>query len=250
MNNIESFNLHNLHNVEHFQFLTDVDDLITNLLPTELGLTEVYPPFKGALAVEAKAIKVEQGSLKSEAIEVANKRRGTTWNAIKRKINANLISPIEGEVQSAERIYHILKQYNDPRKLIYQEATGAITSLVSDLQLPANAADLEKLVLTVWIGELKKQNDAFQTLFKERNTEYAERESGDVQGPRQVIDPLYKKIVSTVNATIELKLAKPAAATFVSELNQHIKYYKTVLSSRDSRNNRKKDNGDNTPPAK
>lgn len=253
MNKIEFFNLRNLHNDEHFQFLTDVDVLIAKLLPAELGLTSVYPAFKEAFAVEGKALKIEQGSIKSEAIEAANKLRGRTWNAILRKIKAFLISPFDDEVQSAERLMRIVNLHGDPRTVNYNEASTTITNVVSDLQLPANAADMEKLTLTAWVGELKKQNNAFQTLFNERNAELAGRDSGNVQPTRQVVDPLYQKMVDKVNAAIELELAKPVAETFVNEVNQRIKYYQMVLSLRESRNshnNHKKDNGDKTAPDK
>lgn len=248
MNQIESFTLRDMHNNEHFQFLTEVDVLITRLLPDELGLGEAYPPFKEALATEEKALKTEQGSSKSKAIEESNKKRGRTWNAIHMKVKSNLNSPLDDEVQSAGVIKHILDSYDDPRKMNYPEATTTITNLISDLQAPAYTAHLEKIVLTAWVGELKKQNSNFISLSNERDTELAGRESGNVQAPRQVIDPLYKKIVKTVNATIELKMAKPAAANFVSELNQKIKHYKTIINAREGRNNNKKDNGDQTPP--
>lgn len=249
MNKIESFNLRELRNKEHYQFLTDVDVLINKLLPDELGLTSVYPAFKEALVVEEKAMKTEQGSQKSEAIEVANKLRIKTWNAIRRKIKAYQVSPFDDEVQSAERMTRILKMHGNPRSLNYIETSNAITNFVSDLQQAANASDMEKLALSAWTNELKKQNNAFQTLFDERNTELSGRESGNVLPTRQAIDPLYLKIVDKVNAAIELELAKPAAATFVSELNERVKYFKAMLNLRDSRNNRKKDNGDKIPPA-
>jgi hypothetical protein len=245
MNKIDFFSLHNLHNNEHFQFLTDVDVLIAKLLAAELGLTDVYPNFKVALTAEDKAMRVEQGSSKSKAVEDLNKLRGKTWNACFKKVNSYLLSPFDDEVQSAVILKRIFDLYGDPRKMPLNDASADITNLVNDLQLPANAAHVEKVGLAAWIGELKKQNNNFQTLFNERNAEYSGRESGDVQAVRIVIDPLYQKIVDTVNATVELKLNKPAAASFIGELNQKIKYYRTVLAARDSRNNDKK-----TPPPK
>jgi hypothetical protein len=245
MNKIEFFSLHNLRNNEHFQFLTDVDVLIAKLLATELGLNGVYPNFKDALAAEDKAMRVELGSSKSKPVEDLDKSRDKTWNAIFRKAKATLLSPFEEEAQSAVLVMRIIDLYGDPRFLPFNEESAAITNLVNDLQVPANAVYVEEIGLTAWVEELKKQNMNFQELFNDRNAEYSGRESGDVRATRMIIDPLYQKIVDKVNATLELEVAKPTATAFVGEINQKIKYYKTVLAARESRNNDKK-----TPPPK
>jgi len=88
------------------------------------------------------------------------------------------------------------------------------------------------------VAALKDQNQVFQDIFNERNTELSERGNGDVRSVRLVIDPLYEKIIERINATITLNMAAESVEAFVNELNEKIKYYKVQLSIRAGRNNK------------
>jgi hypothetical protein len=237
MQKIESITLSRFRNNEHFQFMTDIDGLITTFQPTELGIDNTYPAFKAALQSEDVAMRAEAGSLKSKSIEEADNLRDKTWQAISLRVKAAKLSPFANEAESAEVIGRILDKYGDVRALSYNEETAALTNLITDLQAPANTDHLNRVAISRWVAELKTENEKFQTLFNERNTELSGRSSGDVKAVRVQIDPLYTNMIEKINASIVLEMAKPAALTFISQINEKIKYYKTTVAARVSKAN-------------
>lgn len=232
MQKLENIALLRMRNNEHFQFMTDVDQLIISNQASELAIDSLYPAFKTALAAEDTAMRVELGSMKSKSIEELDKLRDKTWNAISLRVKATLLSPLASEAESAEFVSRIIDLYGDLRAKSYNEESAGLSNLVADLQLPANAEQVNKVGIQRWVTELKNQNDQFQTVFNERNAELANRESGDVRAVRLQIDPIYLQMAEIINATVVMGIAKPAAISFVSQLNEKIKYYKTTMASR------------------
>ena len=235
MEKLEEIALSRMRNAEHFQFMTDVDQLITTATPPELGIDGQYPSFSTALAAEDATIRTELGSILSKPIQELDTLRDTTWSAILLRVKSTLLSPIQSEAESALIIQRIIDLYGDLRAITYNEETAAISNLVSNLMLPAYSTHLSVIGIFTWVNELKMQNEQFQTVFNDRNAEFADRESGDVRAVRILIDPIYRKISDRINASVVLETAKPAAGIFISQLNEKIKYYKTTLASRVSR---------------
>lgn len=235
MQKLENIALLRMRNNEHFQFMTDVDQLIITNQASELAIDSLYPAFKTALAAEDTAMRVELGSMKSKSIEELDKLRDKTWNAISLRVKATLLSPLASEAESAEFVSRIIDLYGDLRAKSYNEESAGLSNLVADLQLPANTEQVNKVGIQRWVTELKNQNDQFQTVFNERNAELAGRESGDVRAVRLQIDPIYLQMAEIINATIVMGIAKPAAISFVSQLNEKIKYYKTTMASRNGK---------------
>lgn len=66
--------------------------------------------------------------------------------------------------------------------------------------------------------------------------EFAGRESSDVRVLRIQIDRIYEQMSDRINVSMIMDTAKPVAISFVSELNQKIKYYKTTMASHNTRN--------------
>lgn len=248
MMRIKSFGLFRLHNNEHFQLMKDFITLVIRYTAKELGIDEFYDPFNNALNAEETALKAEQGSSKSKAIENQNKLRDKTWKALHTRVKSGLHSPIDDEVESAEAIMRLFDLDGDVRKLTLNEESAAISTLTNNLMLQANATHLEKLGITAWVNQLRVQNEAFQVLFNERNAELASRISGDVRAARKEVDPLFEQIVERINATLVLGTAKPVATIFAADLNERFSYYKTTITARASRNKNK--NRESMPPKK
>lgn len=219
--------------------MTDVETLIVKHTAAELGIDGIFTSFKNALTAEDTALRVELGSSRSKTIEEQDKLRDKTWNAIYTRTKSSLLSPMDDEVASAEVVMRILDLNGDIRNLPYNEESAAMSALTTNLLLPANATHLEKVGITAWVNLLKTQNEEFQTLFNERNAEFAGRTSGDVRAARRAVDPLYEQIVDRINALLILGTAKPVASIFTADLNERISYYKTTLTARSSRNKSK-----------
>ncbi len=235
MTRINSISPYGLRNNEHFQFMTEVDQLVTAVPAGLLPVDEVYPGFKEALTAEDDALRVEQGSLKTKTRNEIDVRRDSIWSACRGRVEATLSSPIAEEAESAKVLMRIFDLYGNVRRMGKAEETSALTNLVVDLLLPANEEHLNRVGIQTWVVALKNENDQFKAVTQERVTEVAGRESADVRAIRLIVDPIYQELVDTVNAAIILKQATPEAQTFVAELNVIIKSYKTILAARSGR---------------
>ncbi len=242
MTRINPINPHNLRNNEHFQFMTEVDQLVTSIPPGSLPVDNVYPRFKEALTVEDESLSVDQGSLKTETLNELDVRRDQIWSGVRGRVDATLLSPVPEESESAKVLMRVIDLYGNVRQMAYKEETSAITNLVNDLLLPVNEVHLNRLGIYSWVVALKNENDQFQSITQERVSELAGRSRGDVRTVRLMIDPIYQELVETVNAAVILNLASPEAKGFVTKLNVVIKSYKTMLAARSGRKETNKKN--------
>ncbi|KOH45190.1 DUF6261 family protein [Sunxiuqinia dokdonensis] len=238
MTRIDPISLQSLRNNEHFQFMTEVDQLVTAVPAGSLPVDEVYPIFKEALTAEDEALRVAQGSLKTKLLDEIDARRDSIWSACRGRVEATLLSPMPEEAESAQVLMRLFDLYGNVRQMGKAEETSVLTNLVGDLLLPANEVHLNRLGIQSWVGVLKDENDQFQSIVQERVTEFAGRESADVRAKRLNVDPSYQELVDMVNAAVILKQATPEAQDFVSKLNVVIKSYNTLLAARRGRNNK------------
>lgn len=222
---------------EYAQYMTSVDDLVIKYNANELLIDPTYKLFKPALTVLDAAARVEQGNAKSDAVANADSVRDQILNACSMRIDSALICPIADEQASARVLRGVFDKYGDIRALPYNDETGYLSQLLTDLLLPANTPHLQKVCIAGWVVELKKANDLFQKLFADRNAEESAKKAvGNTLAARKVVDGYYNEMVAIVNASVVMKQSKPAAVNFIAEMNTLIKYYKTVLTARSSRN--------------
>jgi hypothetical protein len=249
MNKIESFYTGSLHNAEHFQFMFETNAAVKLYTPAILGITDVVSPFYAAFEKENAAIKVEQGSVLSEAAQTLDNLRDRTWKSAELRIQSGLLSPFEQEVESAKALKRIFYTYGDIRRHPANEESGEMTNLTEDLLRSANETDLKNLNLFAMIPELENENNQYINTVKDRNEDISGRGEGNVKAVRLEVDPAYDLIVETINASITLNLAKPEVAKFVEEHNKRIKTYEATLTARETLNKKektKKDSKKNT----
>lgn len=236
MNKLELFFTGSLRNAEHFQFMTEFKTAINVYTPEILGVKDLLPPFQVALDKENVALKIEQGSAKSELAETFDKLRDKIWKSAWLRIESAVLSPLEEEVESGYVIKRIFEVYGDIRRHPVNQESGEMSNLVGDLLKPENATHLQTIHLDKIIPELKKANDQYIQIVSDRNVEVAGRESGNVKEARMEVDPLYVLMVETINASIILKTAKPETAKFVDEHNNRVKVYQATLAARETVN--------------
>lgn len=241
MEKIDSIRLARLRNNEHFQFMTDVRNMVNTATPAALGLEPVSPEFTDAYNNLNSVLMVDQGSVKTEQLTALDELRDRTWSALGARIRATLIGPVETEVQSAKVIKRIFDLYGNVREMSYNEETAALTNLTEDMEKPENAEHCNVMGMLHWVDALKQQNTSFQALLNARNVEQANKESGDVKTARIVIDPVYEKMAERANALAELEMASPELQAFIRQLNQRIKYYKDTVAARLGRNSAEED---------
>jgi hypothetical protein len=87
------------------------------------------------------------------------------------------------------------------------------------------ADDVTKLGLTVWIEDLARAHNDFQTLFTQRNTELASRPGESMREVRRKLDIVYRAMIKMIESYIRINGEK-GYVDFINELNKLITYFK------------------------
>ena len=98
-----------------------------------------------------------------------------------------------------------------------------------------NVGYVSLCALLGWVNRLQDLNVAFKVKQNERDTEQANKTTGNVKAVRVEIDPLYETMVERVNALVSLNMQTTEIENFILELNQKIKTLETTLAVREGR---------------
>ena len=245
MKKILNLLLYKLRNGEYFQFMSDFISLLRELTPAAIHSETEFEEFEAGLTKLDDELRVDQGSVLTEELQHLDIDRDNTWRAIDMRIDATMLCTIPEEVEAAKRLRRIVDLYGDIRRVTYNEQTAGLTNLHGDLTKQKNAGFVTTCGLDTWVTHLNNLNIAFKAKQNERDTELANKNSGNVKAVRVEIDPLYELMVERVNALVSLNMQTPEIENFVIELNQKIKTLETTLAMREGRN----DNDEEKPPA-
>ena len=245
MKKILNLLLYKLRNGEYFQFMSDFKSLLVALTPAAIHSETEFEEFEAGLTKLDDELRVDQGSVLTEELQNLDTDRDNTWRAIDMRINATLLCTIPEEMEAAKRLRRVVDLYGDIRRVTYNEQTAGLTNLYGDLTKQKNAGFVTTCGLDTWVTHLNELNIAFKDKQNERDTELANKNSGNAKAVRLEIDPLYQLMVERVNAMVSLNMQTPEIENFIVELNQKIKTLETTLAMREGRN----DSDEEEPPA-
>lgn len=241
---IVKITLYKLRNGEYFQFMSAFKSLLEMLTPAAIHSEEEFTEFSAALIKLDDELRVDKGSVLTEELHALDFDRDSVWRAIDMRIDATLLCTVEKEMEAAKRLRRIFDLYGDIRKISFNEETAGLTNLLGDLAKEENVGFVTSCGLTKWANVLNDLNIAFVAKQNERDTELANKNSGNAKAVRIEIDPLYELMVERVNALVSLNMQTPELENFVKELNQKIKTLEITLAGREGR----KDNGEEEEP--
>uniref|UniRef100_UPI0032169CA1 DUF6261 family protein n=1 Tax=uncultured Draconibacterium sp. TaxID=1573823 RepID=UPI0032169CA1 len=242
---ILSIILYKLRNAEYFQFMSDFKSLLEILTPAVIHSETEFAAFNTAFIKLDEELRVDQGSILTAELHAIDSDRDSMWRALDMRINATLLCTINEEMEAAQRLRRVFDLYGDIRKISFNEETAGLTNLLGDLNKPQNAGNVATCNLTTWVNVLNDLNVAFKAKQNERDTEQANKNTGNVKAVRIEIDPLYELMIERVNALVSLNMQTPELDNFIKELNQKIKTLENTLAARDGR----KDSDEEDPPA-
>ena len=248
MNKISNLLLYQLRNGEYFQFMSDFKALLVALTPAAIHSEAEFAEFDAALTRLDDELRVDQGSVLTQQLQDIDTDRDNLWRAINMRINATLLCTIENEMEAAKRLRRLFDLYGDIRRVTYNEETAALTNLSGDLEKPENADFVATCRLNAWVRRLSELNEAFKAKQNERDTELANKNSGNAKAVRVDIDPLYQLMIERVNALVSLNMQTPDIESFIKELNQKIKTLDNTLAAREGRANSGEEDNPIDPP--
>jgi hypothetical protein len=215
---INELRLNGLHNDAHFQFFTEIRDLVTETTAAALKIEAGWPAFLTAFANYDEALRKIIKSAISDKIRIADKNRDESYSAFV-KFLAAMCEHYDPAIRDAAlKIQVVTHTYGNVAVKPINEETSAIYNLVQELRSD-KYKDLATLIgLTPWLNKLDTDNQNFESLIQERDRESAAKSHLAIRDTRHAIDEIYRHIVNTINANLFFKQLTNQTA-FVDTLN-------------------------------
>lgn len=227
---INDLSLVRLHNEEHFQFNTSFKDLVVKSTPAALKIETLFTAYLSCYAKEMEALNLVKKSAISDDLSEADAARDGIFRGMSDAIKSALNHFNADMREAANRLQILLDRYGNVSVKTFEAETGAINSLIADLNT-SYTADVTKLQLAPWVSELAQRNKAFDDLKNSRYSAEATKTMLRMKDERQKVDAAYRALVERLNALIIVE-GEAAYADFVNELNKRIEGFNNTIAIR------------------
>jgi hypothetical protein len=222
---IDAIELEHLRNEEHYQFMLRYQDLLGTHPNVVTIITSQMTEFTSLFAKERQLIDALKGSEYTEKIAAADKRRDQAIIGFHAIVKGFLRHSDPKTVAAAKRIEFRIKSFREEiARKSYNEESSAVEVFVDEME-GKYADDVTKLGLASWIEDLGTAHNDFQTLYTQRNTEYASKQREPMIGEvRRQIDRVYHAMIELIRSYININGEK-GYADFIDELNAQVAYF-------------------------
>lgn len=235
---IENLHFNNLRNEEHLEFGNDLCSLVVQHSPQSLNIQEPYNSYVPLHNNEGEAVDFIRKSSLSEQIFDADMLRDEIFRGLYFTVKAAVIHYNLDIRPAGKRLEIVLDQFGDLASKPYEQESGAIESLLVDLN-GAYAADVALIGAGGWLAELAARNNAFRQLVAGRFTETTGKTTLRMKEVRTEVDNAYEKITGRINALMLINGEAPYTA-FVTELNLRIEHYRNLIAIRKGKKDKDK----------
>ena len=224
------------HNEEHFQFMTDILQILEASFESKVGnlatnIESLFSSFKELHDREDAAVPYLRKSGFSSLIAKADEHRDMVYRGLVLSTESFLHSPDAAQREAAQHIKAVIHNYGNLRRKSYNEETATIHNLLQDLQ-ERLSNQVETIGLGLWIEHLQHANESFQALMIKRYDEDPGRENARIV--RSEIDSVYRQLVSLIE--IEHRISGGTQYVhLIEKINELVSYNKTILAQRKGR---------------
>jgi hypothetical protein len=216
-------NLRKMRNDAHFQFHTDVKNLIERTGAQKIKIQNLFETYVGAYAVEDKSLKAIVKSEHTEKIKAADILRDDMYAGMTMINSASLKHFDEDVRESAKRLKILFGAYGRITVKALSEQTSAVYNILQELN-GKYKADAEKVGISGWVQHLEVYNKTVNDLMNIRFEESAAKFDVSMPDARKKIDVAYRAIVEKIEA---LTVVEGAAnyEVFIKTLNAIVSRY-------------------------
>ena len=231
---ILSLNFYKLRNEEWFQLFTEFRDLVLKYNPTALNITELWATFLSLYADADTALEIIRKSVDTGLMVEADHVRDHTFRGFVDAVKSarNHFDPAKRA--AADRLTILFDHFGNLARKAPNEETAGIYNLLQELDSGTAGTPLpvDILGLRDWAVRLAADNEAYEALVKDRNTEVASRSKLRMKEVRRELQEVYYKITARIEATITLNGEASPFTDFTNEWNAFLKRYADVLAQR------------------
>jgi hypothetical protein len=224
-------------NEEWFQLFTEFRDLALKFNPNELNIAALWATFLTLYADADTALEIIRKSADTVLMIESDRVRDQTYRGFADAVKSarNHFDPQKRA--TAEQLSILFDHFGNLAKKAPNEETAGIYNLLQELN-GAYADKVQALSLQDWAIRLTADNEAYEALVKNRNTEIAMRSKLRVKEIRKEVQEIYYRIVERIEATITLNGEIQPFTGFVNEWNAFLKRYVNVLAQRQAKGHR------------
>lgn len=209
-------------------------------LTTNTGYTALVAQYVAAISTEEEVVRRQQALLLTADVTEADAARDSTLRQLVTLVDSAQYSTLAAEKQAADKLAIVIKPYRKDYKDNMAEETEDLRGLLAILGQDDMAGYIDQLTLGPVMQRLRQQNNAFDTLYRQRAQErVTTRGTGiSTKDQRKVVDDLYRQLVDMVNAIvgtaalgIETGFDATLLGTLTSNVNGVIEQYKLVIAN-------------------
>ena len=189
-------------NARHVQFITDLKKRISQEVAAKFGFTVQWTDFDTAANHEIAGFKEEKGYLKTTKIEATDRTRDCTFKLYRGiALLYKAYGITEEERQAGETIAFAFHEAGDVTVSEYGSETAEISDLVEKFRTEPYVSALATIGLEGAPDALEEANEAFNTIYLERNEEERDRAfAPNMKSLRAASDTAIETLFKTINA--------------------------------------------------
>ncbi|MDX2303765.1 MAG: DUF6261 family protein [Microscillaceae bacterium] len=181
------------------------------------------------------ALTRDKASALTLSVQERDKRRDKAFIGLRTAIEA-YTHHLEDEPSAlAEKLLAIFRKYGTRlHREGYSIQTAKMKMLIADLELPENLKILQNMHADFWLETMKQENEAFESLVKERNTEQSFKISAQAQEQKFVLGNRLNKLLDMLELAEEGGEA-PELKPVLAQVNEAIVQSMSTARSRKTR---------------
>lgn len=243
---INKINISRMQNASYVQLLTEFKDTILEFEPAKLNVQKYFDMVFMVLYDELlKSFKKMNKSSLTKNINKADSYRDDAFYAFRNIIKAHLRSRDETIVKSAERLMDRINSYGNIATSKLNAQTALTFDLLDELKNKYQN-DIELLKLEIYLEEVKRTNNEFQELIKQRYDEVADKTEITVKEVRKELDDAFRNLCCHIEMSVATE-DSDVYSKFIKKLNAILAGY-GAKNNRTNPNVRPNDNTENKYP--
>lgn len=235
---IDSFSVTALNAGEHYQFHSEVCELIARYDASHLNVESLAAQYASMLSEEFAVLKVVRKSSYTSLLQEADATRDTSFRGIAGVVAGYCKHYDRATATAAKKLRVLIKAHGN----VVSDSLHAETAILSNLceeMTGTYSRETEILGLTSWVGMLQKQNNDYKDIESKRMTEKSLKPTTKLRNTRKNLDATYRSITTRINALIIVN-GEPAYSEFVAQLNKRIEKSALRIAQNRGRNAKKR----------
>ncbi|MDR2982513.1 MAG: DUF6261 family protein [Puniceicoccales bacterium] len=228
---IRKIQLSRLRNEEHFGFHSEFVKLANERDLSE-GFTALRAIYNECYDKLDETMETVRKSDFTRQLEEADREQIYTYRRLRSAVRGYLRTSDQEKRLAANRTITVIRHYGNLALTSRDKRAYGLTNLMEDLR-GETAADLQKLGVMNWVGELEADVAEYKKLQQSREDEKKTRYPGkSVDAAREEADAAYQSLIHQLEAQGALNPTEENFANLVFHLNTKIDRYNRLIAQR------------------